>query len=840
MRSALCPRRAGKTFACAALIAYQALTRPGSKIIYLCLTSGQAADNLWGYLKKFSQDFELSLKFNETKLRAKFANGSTVQLAGAETRKEIDKLRGGSFGLDLVVIDECKSFQERVLSELIWEVLKPALSDRSGSLVVIGTPGNILSGPFYEATVTERPNEKAPVVRPWVSRASHTGRFTWSFHTWTSKQNTALPQIWHDALALKAERGLADEDPVWLREYLGQWCASDSLLVYKYLEARNSWVPDPESSQFGLPQGHDWKFVLGLDIGFNDATAITVGAYADTHPHLYHVYDFKQPHLSVDSIEKAVRETIARFGEFEGMVADTGGLGKTVVATLNERGLYFEAAEKREKYDHIELVNSDLLSGRIRILPDSYLASEMTVLQWEDSTYKKEDKSTDNHACFAPGCLVQTSTGFKPIETVAVGDLVLTHTGKYKPVTAALSRYFEGQLVSIEAPTGEKFRCTDNHPFYMVPVGKCRTDGLTGQLRPTGEWDWRRADSLEGTAIATAKVVETETRLDKYEALMLGYYAAEGSCSHSAGVVEFAGHSDENRILPLLEKGLPGVGLPSLTRSTPKNLRVKREGDSRRASFSSVELCAYLKGTGKLTDKKLHPDCMLLTGEAALYCLAGYVYGDGHFQKEGKSVISSSVSRELAYQIASVARSAGIPCSLRKQLRAGRWQGIRGPIKNDCWVVSFSTLDFIPKLPAELRTVFLDKRNFPTDVDPNTSRVGCRNKEIYGRSCVTGVKPVTEPERYVGKVYTLEVADDHSYTVNGLVTKNCDAWLYLWRYAHHHLWTPAKVSTPKESLAWFEELDDRAAADRVARRAAKGLDNLGTELTLDDQDFWVH
>ncbi len=400
MRSALCPRRAGKTFACAALIAHTALKKPGAKIVYLCLTSGQAADNLWGYLKKFSSDFELGLKFNETKLRAKFPNGTTVQLAGAETRKEIDKLRGGAFGLDLVVIDECKSFQERVLSELIWEVLKPALSDRLGSLVVIGTPGNILSGPFYEATVTDKPHERAPTVRYWPSRSEHKGKFTWSFHSWTSKQNTAMPQIWADAVRLKEERGLLDEDPIWLREYLGQWCPSDSLLVYRYADGRNSWVPDNES-QFGLPSGHVWKYVLGMDIGFNDSTAIVVAAYSDTNPNLYHVYDFKQPHLSVDSIEKAVRETIARFGDFEGMVADTGGLGKTVVATLNERGLYFEAAEKREKYDHIELVNSDLLSGRIKVLSDSYLASEMALLQWEDSTYKKEDKSTDNHACDA-------------------------------------------------------------------------------------------------------------------------------------------------------------------------------------------------------------------------------------------------------------------------------------------------------------------------------------------------------------------------------------------------------------------------------------------------------
>lgn len=405
-KSAMCPRRAGKTYACLVQLCYVALTKPRANIVYLCLTRGQASNNVWSYLKQFNDEFELGLRFHGTNLTATFPNGSVIRLMGAETRSEIDKLRGQAF--DMVVVDEGKSFQGTVLEELIWEVLRPALADRRGKLVMIGTPGNILAGPFYAATVTEKPWPDAPGVLPyWWSdeRKKAVGkRYVWSFHKWHVRDNVAMPHIWEEALATKAARGWTSDSPVWRREYEGEWCASDDHMVYALNRGHdNTWVPDPNSTApHGLPEGHDWKYLLGMDIGFNDSTALVVAAYADTHPDLLHVWDYKQPHLTVPDIAKAVSKAIEIFGEFEAMVADTGGLAKTVVETLGQvYGQHFEPAEKKEKHDHIELVNSDLVSGRIKILTDSYLESEMRVLQWTDTTYKHEDPSLDNHCCDA-------------------------------------------------------------------------------------------------------------------------------------------------------------------------------------------------------------------------------------------------------------------------------------------------------------------------------------------------------------------------------------------------------------------------------------------------------
>jgi len=151
----------------------------------------------------------------------------------------------------------------------------------------------------------------------------------------------------------------------------------------------------------GLPDGHDWQYLLGLDLGYNDSTAIVVAAFADTHPEMFQVHEFKAPELTINQIEREVRKVQRIFPDLNAMIADTGGLGKTIVESLKERGLGFEAAVKTDKLDHITLVNGDLRAGKIKLLPDSHLAAEMRLLQWTDKTYKKENKGTDNHLCDA-------------------------------------------------------------------------------------------------------------------------------------------------------------------------------------------------------------------------------------------------------------------------------------------------------------------------------------------------------------------------------------------------------------------------------------------------------
>lgn len=65
--------------------------------------------------------------------------------------------------------------------------------------------------------------------------------------------------------------------------------------------------------------------------------------------------------------------------------------------------------------------------------------------------------------CFVAGTMVTTKGGLKPIEKIKVGDVVLTHTGEYKEVTATMSRKENEVIISING-----IECTKNHEFYVV------------------------------------------------------------------------------------------------------------------------------------------------------------------------------------------------------------------------------------------------------------------------------------------------------------------------------------------------------------------------------------
>jgi len=93
----------------------------------------------WDYMKQFTNKIPY-IKFNETKLRVDLPNGSRITLLGSENS---DGLRG--IYLDGCVIDEYAN----VNNKLFPEIIRPALSDRKGYCVFIGTPQG-MNNNFYE------------------------------------------------------------------------------------------------------------------------------------------------------------------------------------------------------------------------------------------------------------------------------------------------------------------------------------------------------------------------------------------------------------------------------------------------------------------------------------------------------------------------------------------------------------------------------------------------------------------------------------------------------------------------------------------------------------------
>jgi hypothetical protein len=440
-KSLRCPRRAGKSFAMSAHSLYTGEHRPGARILVVSLTMKSTKENYWtgpAGLGALNYRFKLGLKMTNNDLVWTHPNGSRGRLAGAETRADMEYLRGAAAEADVVFLDETKSFAPGLLIELIQDILEPGLMTRDGVIVMGGTPGLIPVGPFYEATAESSrvtvdvggeklsfptclryDPEKPPAALSFVNEDGEEEAVNepWSLHSWTIKES-ALPGQWKRALRIKRRARWGDDHPSWRREYLGEWVQDSQGLVYKYAEAKDkgaevTWTPNYAHGRAGLdPTEGPWHLVFGLDLGFNDETALVVAAYSDRLGVLRHVWDFKEGHLLPPQVLQLLEETIERFGHPTAVVADTqGGASKMVSEWFTSMGIPIEAAKKSEKNTHIEMVNGDFLAGRIQLIPGGNLENEICGLQWDLSkgSYEdmvregklREDKRLPNHLCDA-------------------------------------------------------------------------------------------------------------------------------------------------------------------------------------------------------------------------------------------------------------------------------------------------------------------------------------------------------------------------------------------------------------------------------------------------------
>jgi len=155
-------RRFGKTVFAVMQLLRGAVTvqRPAPRFAYVAPFYRQAKAIVWDYLKQFAGG-SAGARFHESELRCDLPNGARISLYGAD---DPDSLRGLYF--DGVVLDEFAQMDPRV-----WgEVIRPALADREGWAIFIGTPmGRNSFWKLYEQAKT------AAGWRAALFRASATG-----------------------------------------------------------------------------------------------------------------------------------------------------------------------------------------------------------------------------------------------------------------------------------------------------------------------------------------------------------------------------------------------------------------------------------------------------------------------------------------------------------------------------------------------------------------------------------------------------------------------------------------------------------------------------------------
>jgi hypothetical protein len=443
-------RGGGKTTAARARAVIKMMKMRKARIVYIALTRPSAEELNWLPLKDMIDRLGLTeeFTFNESKMRCTCKRtGSTYRMVGADKKHEIDKLRGQSF--DEVQIDECGAMNPELLEMLIDRVVGPRMR---GPILLLGTPGHLLRGPFYAAT-----RRGSADHRPYKDRnkAQYADWINWSSHTWSLAEVVRLPEartkypelikLWQNALKKKLQKRWSDENPIWRREYLGEWAADDTTMVFRYRphltgeDAAKRGVPDGTAwnqwDPFGtqkveglealkiaiaaLPKNEknqvcDWHYVLTEDMGSRDPFAATVLAFdpADEDKSIWHVYTFEQRGMYAKRIaELELGPDPERAHEKpQGLMGVIGWPDGSIIdsdqALIDELARVYGLQKKKasrqpdQKYGSIELVNGDLVDGRIKVIKGSILEQQLQELQWKQDEYGflREDKAQANHS----------------------------------------------------------------------------------------------------------------------------------------------------------------------------------------------------------------------------------------------------------------------------------------------------------------------------------------------------------------------------------------------------------------------------------------------------------
>lgn len=358
---AVCSRRAGKTTACAADLVHTAISNPNTVSLYITLSRNNAKKIIWKEIKNLNKAHKLGGVENLSELSITFPNGAVIYLSGAKDSSEIEKFRG--LALKLVYIDEAQSFREYI-QELINDILAPALMDYSGTLNIIGTPGPIPSG-FFHDCFKEGSN--------------------WSKHHWTFFNNPFIIQkskISHQQMLDRElkRRGVSSTDPSIQREFFGRFVLdSDSLLVH-YNEKLNHYDK--------LPENRKYTYILGIDLGFDDADALSILAWSEDAATTYLVEEIVVPQQGITELVKQIEGLQAKY-DISKMVIDQGGLGKKIAEELRRRhSIPVEPADKARKMENIALLNDALRTGRFKAKSDSKFAQDSYLVEID------RDKST--------------------------------------------------------------------------------------------------------------------------------------------------------------------------------------------------------------------------------------------------------------------------------------------------------------------------------------------------------------------------------------------------------------------------------------------------------------
>lgn len=352
---------------------------------------------------------------------------------------------------------------------------------------------------------------------------------------------------------------------------------------------------------------------------------------------------------------------------------------------------------------------------------------------------------TYSFPCFTGEMMVLTKNGYKQIKDVKAGDSVLTHNNSYKNVIASKPTGTQ-EIYSIKGMCFDEIRCTGNHKFYvrkMVRHYPTYENGKRGRTREFLQPEWVECKDLNkthymGVAINKESIMPI-CDLDYIEPLLsnysfwyvMGRFVGDGWFASDNRIVICG----DNRKMMELSTHLDNCGF---------RYSINAERTCYKCTITYNQLGIFGNNFGKGAKNKHIPGFMFdMPCDYLRSFLAGYITSDGCYTQERYKI--TSVSRELIYGTAQlIAKVYQTPYKIyhTKRPKTCLIEG-RTVNQNDTYQLVWKT-----EKKKQDKAFYEDGYVwFPIKEIVNTKEREC--------------------------VYDIEVDDDHSFVVNGVIAHNC-------------------------------------------------------------------